>query len=231
MVTADEIERVPYCRAEPREPGAARAHVRGHQPRSGRVRGARGRRSRALRPARRAHRGRQARRRHPARRRRARPRRPHRRGADHAGDGLPVGSVRRSRPVYAHRAARLPLDRARSRGCQGRRALAGNRMSGPGGLSGHRRGATAAAGDRRRRALGRSVRRPAALPRSEPDHLHLAPARCGRRDRAVGRPVAPAEDQPTIPRRRRQDRRAASAPPNRGAAELDTEPDLAGTTR
>ena len=96
-------------------------------------------------------------------------------------------------------------------------ALAGNRMSGPSGLSG------IAAEPPPPRAIivgdrwDARMRRPAALPRSEPDHLHLAPARCGRRDGAVGRPVAPRGGPADNPRRRRQDRRAASAPPNRGA--------------
>ena len=80
------------------------------------------------------------------------------------------------------------IDRsAGARARQARRSARGQSDERAGRALGHRCGAAAAAGDRRRAALGRSVRRAAALPRPQPDHVHVAPARAPRRGRAVGR--------------------------------------------
>ena len=114
MVTADEIGAVPIFAAlgaaERERLSRAAADI---TPRAGRVRGARGRRARAVRRARGSHRGGQARRRDRARRRRA-PSRGHlRRGADRARDGVP-GRLPRGRAV-AHHAARGRTTTTRSR--------------------------------------------------------------------------------------------------------------------
>ena len=223
MVTAEEIERIAVLRgAEPREPGAACAHVRRHQPRAGRVRRARGRRARAVRPARRPHRGGQARRRHRAASS----------ASAHPGDlfgevpitlgtVFPVGfraaepsRVMRVEPHDYHAIAALAPDVA----ARGRR-LAGNRIERPRRPAGHRRGATAAARDRRRRSVGRR-RAPtcgASSTATRSRFTWLQPD-APRRGRAVGRPAAGRGRLPGDPRRRRQDGRAAAAAPRGRAA-------------
>ena len=139
-----------------------------------------------------------------------------RRGADRARDGVP-GRLPRGRAVARHadRAARLPRRRGRRRpsvargGRQARGAPDGRRAR----PAGHRGRAAAAARDRRRASLGRGVHGAAALPRPQPDHVHVAHARRRRTPAEQwGGPLPADGGLPGDPRRRRQDRGAAAAP-------------------
>ncbi len=106
--------------------------------------------------------------------------------------------------------------------------LAGHRMGGSRGLEGIAAAPAAAAGDRRRASLGRVLRRAAALPRPQPDHLQLADTRRRPTRQASGAAPLPAEeDWPAI---RVIDGKTAVKPHLRRVAELlgvDTEPGAA----
>ena len=190
MVTPEEIGGDRALRRARR--GRARAALprRGrHQPRAGRVRGARGRRARALRRARGPHRGGQARRRDRARRRRARARATSSaRCRSRSARCSRSASARRSRRAScgSRRTTTTPSRPSRPTSAQEVGRLAANRMGGARGLQ----GIAAEPPPPRAIVVGhrwdRVVHGAAPLPRPQPDHVQVAHARRAGRRRSSG---------------------------------------------